>query len=328
MSALFGREEEDAILAEVARAPSVHNIQPARWRFAEREVILFRALDRVLPVADPTGHDVAVSLGASFEGMALALGTRGFRLGGLRPDNAVARGCDVVGRASVDRAALSADPLAAFVATRRSWRGKFDPSLPGDAALIGGLAAADVRVATDLAAMARAHDDATWSFESRPDYHRELWTWLRLSPAHPAYDRDGLNADCLALSTPERVAASVALRPPMFRALAALRLAKPLVSERSQVRSASAVVVFCPRRDEGPFDVGRRFYRLWLEVTALGLHLAPMSASADDPATRAWLERELGVPADRRVANVLRVGRVAPERVAASPRLPLAELRV
>jgi hypothetical protein len=102
---------------------------------------------------------------------------------------------------------------------------------------------------------------------------------------------------------------------------------KALVSESAQTRSAGAVLLFVPARSTSDFDVGRRFYRLWLEVTAAGLCLAPMSALADSPEHNAALCARYAVPAERRLANVLRVG-VAPSEPARSPRLPAGELAV
>jgi hypothetical protein len=128
------------------------------------------------------------------------------------------------------------------------------------------------------------------------------------------------------LSALERWVASKLLEPGRFAWLSRLRLARHLVSEGRQVRSASAAILFCPRRDESSFDIGRRFYRLWLEVTRLGFHLAPMSASADDALTRAALETDHAIRHDRRIANVFRVGRVPDDDVALSPRLPVGEL--
>jgi hypothetical protein len=51
-----------------------------------------------------------------------------------------------------------------------------------------------------------------------------------------------------------------------------------------------------------------------------------MSASADDPATRA--RYEANIPPDRRLANVLRVGHAPVGLVAESYRLPVGELIV
>ena len=324
------RETLESLVREASRAPSVHNVQPARWRFEPGgDVVLFRALDRALPVADPTGHDVQASLGAAFEGMAIALSRLELRLGAAVPEHvAQAEGCEPVVRARISTRGAP-DPLAEYVEQRRSYRGTFSRRGARELDAARSLAAPDVHViddALDIRLSSRSHDAATWRFESRPDHHAELWSWLRLSHRDPNWHRDGLNADCLALSAAERMAAMLLLRPPVFRALGALRVARHLISEASPVRSAIALLLFMPLRTDSAFDVGRRFYRLWLEITAAGLHAAPMSASADDPVTRA--QYDALVPPDRRLANVLRVGHAPSDRVAESHRLPVGELLV
>ena len=175
-----------------------------------------------------------------------------------------------------------------------------------------------------LADLATLHDSATWTLQSRPAYRAERWKWIRLSRKDPRYRRDGLTADSLALSAAQRWV----LPPDRFAMFASMRLARRLASEAAKVRSAGAAIVFCPRRDDTPFDVGRRMYRLWLEITAVGFHLATMSAAADDETSRAALEQQLQVPQDRRVANIFRVGRIDDAKVAESPRLQVKELMV
>ena len=329
---LISAAQQVDVVREAARSPSVHNIQPARWRFDDDDsVVLFRALDRTLPVADPTGHDVQASLGAAFEGLALALSTRGFTLGTPeRESRASAQGCEAVVRASIAANDSAPDTLAKWLLRRRSYRGKFLPSTIEDIRSMAVLLADDARIieSAELPALAARHDAATWGFESQPAYHAELWKWLRLSRTHPRYERDGLNAECLALSPVEAWLANRLLVPSRFSLLSRLGVARHLVSEAPQVRSAVAALVFCPLRATTPFDVGRRMHRLWLEVTAAGLHLTPMSALADDPVSRAALEHQCGVGGDRRVANVFRVGRALEGAVAVSPRLPVSELLV
>ncbi len=324
------RETIEALVREAARAPSVHNVQPARWRFEPGgDVVLFRALDRTLPVADPTGRDIQTSLGAAFEGMSIALSRLGLGLGSPIVERAAqAEGCAPVVRARIASHG-TLDPLAVQVARRRSYRGRFSRRGARELAAARLLLADDVAViddALDIRLASKSHDAATWRFESRRDYHAELWSWLRLSRHHPRYRRDGLTADCLSLSPTERIAAMVLLRPIVFSILAHVRIARLLISEAVAVQSAIALVLFIPRATDSPFDTGRRFYRLWLELTATGLHAAPMSASVDDPATRAWYEAR--IPRDRQVASVLRVGHAPFERVAESPRLPVGELLV
>ena len=323
-------EEARELAAEAARAPSVHNVQPARWRFLPAgEVLLFRDLARALPAADPSGHDVLLSMGAAFEGMALALSRRGIGLAEReRGGEAAEPGLELVARAAlVDGAA--ADPLAQWVPHRRAFRGIFAPTGAGEIASLTGIA--DVRVIADRAAireLAARYDRASLGFLRRPPYLRELYDWCRFSRRHPSWDRDGLNADCLALSAVERVAASWLLRPPVFALLRRLGLGRVVISEAAQIRSAGAVVLFVAPRTQPPFAVGRRFYRLWLEITALGLVLVPMSALADDPAEAERLAEAHGVPPTHRVVNVFRVGKVGPRGAATSPRLPVGELLV
>jgi hypothetical protein len=325
---MFTPETRAALLREAARAPSVHNVQPARWQLADDgTVVLSRARGRELPVGDPTGHDLHASLGAAWEGMSIALSRLGWSLGA--PEPVAERGDELfqpVARGRIRPGAASPDPLAPFVFGRRSHRGRFDACTDETRARLRTITSGDAIVIEERAAIeavAILHDRATWHAESDADYHRELWTWLRLSPRDPNWARDGLNADCLALSLLERTAARVLLRPAVFSLLSRLGIARHLVSEAPQVRSAAALVLFVPPRELAPFDAGRRFYRLWLELTAAGLFAAPMSATSDFAETRDEISRRFGVPPDRRVANVLRVGTVA--SAAESPRLPVEE---
>src|SRR5688572_11374328 len=77
---ILGGEIQRALVAEASLAPSVHNVQPARWRFTGGGLILFEDRSRRLAAGDPTGRDSATSLGAAAEGMAIALSRHGLRL--------------------------------------------------------------------------------------------------------------------------------------------------------------------------------------------------------------------------------------------------------
>ena len=331
MTALLHESDVPDVVTLAARAPSVHNIQPARWRFTENQVTLFRALDRTLPVADPEGNDVTMSLGAAFEGTSLALSERNLALDEIRlkPDETAA-GCASIAKATIIPGGVR-DPLAAYVTKRRSFRGKFAAFERRDVSRIKSIEADDAIIIVDrstICDIATAHREASWMFEKNEAYHRELWSWLRLSPQHSSWKRDGLNADCLSLSEMERTAARVLLSPLMFSGLSRLGIAKRLVSEEAQVRSAGALVVFAPLKAVTSFDAGRRFYRLWLEITAGGYNAVPMSASADDPLSNATIAALVTLSRDRRIANVFRVGRPGTPPPAMSPRLPASELLV
>ena len=324
----FTRAEQLELVRSAARAPSVHNVQPARWRFADGgEVQLHRALERALPAADPSGRDVRQSLGASFEGLALALSCRGLALGApsfARP------GLELVATARVT-AGGEPDPLAELVERRRAFRGRFDPASEAELSALRAHfdSVADVRLvlgAPVLDELARRYDRASYGFLSQPAYWREFHGWCRFLRSHPDYARDGLNAECLALSAPERLAAALFLRPPVFALMRKLGLGPALVSEAAQIRSSAAVLLFAPRRELDPFDAGRRFYRVWLELTALGFHACPLSALADARSAGAALEREHGIPSEHALLNAFRVGVVRRTPVPQSARLPQQEL--
>lgn len=330
-----------AIVREAAYAPSAHNVQAARWGWRRQDsvIALLRDPARTLPVGDPTGRDDRVGLGAALEGFALAAGVHGLSVMNLAwgEDAVAAVGTRSAGQLEVAASfnlqeGAAADPLAAFAALRRTWRGRLVHNERAMAALAlfrNDAEAADVRLlgrelGEEIAAWI---DEATWAFERQPRYHHELWTWMRLDPRDPAYLRDGLTADALLLSEAERVVARVLMHPTPFRLLQRTGLGKALVSERAATRTAAGFVCYCPPATLDDHQVGRRLYRTWLAATRAGLVLAPMSAIVDHSPTREAIESRLSLDPGRRLVQVFRAGTVhgLPPR---SPRLPVEELLV
>lgn len=334
---ILSRDEQLACAGEAGRAPSAHNVQPACWRFgADGRLVLFHRMGRALPVADPTGHDLAASLGSAWEGMVIALSRLGVSLGAPSLDVAAiapAAGCTPVAVAPLGRdpqRPLPPDPDAALVLTRRSERAVFAPSPADIAARVASLAAPDVFALTDRALIAQVaewHDAATLHFMRQRAQVDELVRWLRLSPSHPDWDRDGLTADAMALSPVERIAGRLLLRWPAMRLLRTVGADAALVSEAAQTRSAAAIVAFTPLRATPPFERGRRFHRIWLSFERAGLSACPMSALCDHDASRARLLPHLSLTAERTLAGLWRVG-ISRGTRARSPRLPSAELLV
>ncbi len=329
---MLTRTQQEEIVAEVSRAPSVHNVQPARWRFDGDDVSLLEDRSRRLPAGDPSGRDTAASLGAAFEGMCLALSTRGIQLSPPQHNTAAAG----EGIAPVCTARMSAgatpDPLASLVERRRAWRGKFIPVNPETTTALTALAASrdDVIVGTsadDVSAAARLNDSCSGEFLRDSAYQAELYEWMRLTPDDPRWNRDGLTADCLAMSSVERSAAKVMFKPFNFQMLKMLGLGRPLVAEAARVRTSSAVVVLHRPEKEPPFESGRAFYRLWLELTRIGVVACPMSSIADSARGASDVRVRWGVPRGHRVINVLRVG-AAPSEPPRSARLPIGELLI
>lgn len=330
-----------AIVAEAARAPSAHNVQAARWatRASEARIVLLRDPFRNLPVADPTGRDDRAGLGAALEGFALAAGMRGLQVVDLAwaadahriLGAPMIREFDVVATFQL-RAGGAEDPLAPYVRHRRSWRGALGSDAAASAALERLRDDPDARDARILGAdaapeVARLVDEATWAFERQPAHHAELWRWLRLDPRDPAYHRDGLTADAMLLSNAERAAARLLMRPGVFRILQHTGLGKALVAEGGATRTAAGFLCFCPAAEASDYEVGRGLYRTWLAATRAGLVLAPMSAIADHPHSRAIIEARLALGGGRRLVQIFRAGTID-RQPPKSPRLPVEELLI
>lgn len=305
-------EQQLALVAEAALAPSTHNVQPARWRFQGGGLLLIEDRTRSLPVGDPTGRDAALSLGAAAEGMAIALSGMGQKL--VDPgvtDLPAVDGCLRPVRRFAIEAGGAEDPLRPCVMRRRSHRGRFADATDADRAALAGLAAGDVTIIADpdrVAAIAALADRAGHGFFRDDAFRRELRGWMRLRRSDPRWPVDGLNAEAMAMSPVEAWGAGLVLGP-LFRPLDRVGLAAKLSSEAATVRGAAGLVLVHRGDGEAPFESGRAFYRAWLRIAEAGLHGAVMAALNDDPATRREVLGMAGLPPGRMLINVLRVGR-------------------
>lgn len=320
------------LIAEASLAPSVHNIQPTRWRLlAADTVLLLEDERRRLPAADPSGHDVRLSHGAALEGLSLAFGRHGLRIAQVALDD---RPDEASGLRRIARLTLATggaiDPLASAVAGRRSWRGRFQPadaelrdSLQKLAAEPGLLILPPGSAVAEIAELA---DRAGFHFLCEDAHRRELLAWMRLSRSDPRYRRDGLNAEAMALGSIEAMGASLVLGP-LFPILKRLGLAEPLTRERSKTASG-AIALFHRPEGEDPLEIGRAFYRAWLAMATQGLGACPISVLADWPVSSAALVARHPLPTGRRLVNVFRLGRVPSGSGTARARLPLGELIV
>ncbi|WP_244624168.1 MULTISPECIES: hypothetical protein [unclassified Bosea (in: a-proteobacteria)] len=323
----------EELLAEARQAPSVHNIQPTRWRLiGGDELLLLEDVARRLPAADPSGHDVRLSHGAAIEGLSLALGRRGLRIAQIEPltDATASDGLQPMARITI-AAGGELDGLADFVSTRASWRGGFRPvdqageaafymfsAMAGDVKLVRGAEAVD--------AIAGIADEAGFHFLCDDAHRAELLRWMRLSRSDPAYQRDGLSAEAMAMPGVVAFATRLVLGP-LFSPLRRLGLAATLVSERGKFAN-SAVALFHRPDGEDPLATGRAFYRAWLMMTAQGLAACPVSVLADWPASNRQLIERHGVPEGRRLVNVFRLGQPDGAPAGERARLPVSELIV
>lgn len=126
MTERFDRATVESALEVAVRAPSIHNTQPWAWRLGPDGLALLADRTRQLAVADPDGHSLLVSCGATLHLIELALRADGWRVETtLRPDPSdrdVLAVFRPAGRAQPD--GLAADQVAAAL-NRRSDRRPF-----------------------------------------------------------------------------------------------------------------------------------------------------------------------------------------------------------
>jgi nitroreductase len=328
----FDQETRTALVNEANLAPSVHNIQPARFRFeSDGAISVFEDTRRRLTVGDPSGADNWKSVGAASEGLVMALSARGVGADVVYLDEQTAP-LRRVARITL-KGDANPDALRAAAPQRMTWRGAFARK---DGAAQRGIDA--IRSANDLqlvldpeaiAWVAKLFDRTSLTTLRDDAYRAELRSWMRLSRFNLRYGRDGLNARALALSGVEAMGAGFVLGKGGFRTLDRIGLAGPLMAEGGKVRSAAALGLFHRAADEHAFVTGRRFYRLWLEIAAAGLCLCPMSVLADDAAAAKAIGDRFSLPPDRKLVTVFRIGR-KPERARFAPRarLPARDLIV
>lgn len=325
-----------AILEQANLAPSVHNVQPARWRFIAKgeygAIELYCDLSKRLVIGDPEGKDEMISLGTTFEGLSLALSERGLGLGTLNFSKDIRDGnLEKILEASIVPI-KSKDPLALQVENRACFRGVFEaPSIAEKNLLTEELqgisSVSTITEIEDLNMIAELSDKANMFYMGNPMYFSELFSWLRLSPKHPNWNFDGLNADAMSLNFIERFFANIFLTPKIFKILVKMKVALGLISEAPQIKKSTGIVLILADVEQSPFEIGREFYRNWLRITELGFSACPISALADWEYSNKVLREKFNLPDSKMLVNALRVG-IVPQKAkqAKRARRPVTDL--
>ncbi|MBO3090230.1 hypothetical protein [Cellulomonas dongxiuzhuiae] len=342
------------------RAPSAHNTQPWSVRVLDDRIEVAVVPDRVLAAGDPSFRDLLLSLGAWVECVAVAAAADG-RGVTVEPMPHLDRLEDlpVRGPADPDAPVLVLRPDATAYATpftprdvdeRRTDRGRLDPA-PDLRADLPALPPWLVLLQVDDPAMRHLVRLGTAWTASRRAVAAELVRWLRLSPTHPRYARDGMTDRMLRLPpVAARVAAPLTRRPGLHdatltvagwagRAVEAVVRARPLpVAPRPGEPLEGPQHLVLVARTPGvlgatealdarlglpPADVveaGRALQRTWLHAARAGLAVAPHSEVVDSPHAVAGLRRRLGLRRSQVALAVFSVGRPAAP-VPRSPRL-------
>ncbi len=282
--------------ADWQRAPSAHNTQP--WTVhasGDARLAIGWQEDRTLPLGDPTGRDLMLSLGCVAEALAVVAADLGLAAHVEWEVDRAARRAATVVLTGVDQPAdVPSGEWLAALRHRRTARGPHVevPTIRQVWALAEDIGVDAVVLPPRLVDRLLPVADR-WSMTGPPA--AELADWLRLDPDDPRYTQDGLSDRALELSRSEVVGLRWAMRPriaPVLRGTGAMRL----LAQQATVRPVGTVVALTGApdpSDEELADRGRRLMRLWLAADRIGWSAHPLSQLLDCPRTATALVDDL-----------------------------------
>jgi nitroreductase len=275
------RETALAALELAARAPSLHNTQPWRFRIGAETVEVFADPARRLPATDPDERDLLISCGAVLHHLRVALAALGAFAATTRlpdPD----RPDQVATLEVTPRTATHADleAVAAIMRRRSDRRAYGARPLPDDrlaeltrrAAAQGALLRV-VRTAAARSALVSAIAEADHLQRSNPSYVRELAAWTGA--------RTGRDDGVPAASAPTRTGYGDL----PVRRFHAPRLHAP---EECEPDGAGTLLVLGTSGDDrhARLRAGEALSAVLLAATGMGLAACPLSQPLELPETR------------------------------------------
>ncbi|KUI32761.1 hypothetical protein [Mycobacterium sp. GA-2829] len=312
------RETVHAALSLAARAPSIHNSQPWRWRVGHDSLHLYAERSLHLPHTDPDARELLISCGAALNHAVVALAALGWRAEIHRFPNPAEPG-HLAALALHRQTPHEADiALAAAIPRRRTDRRLFSPwpVAAGDIALIGARAAragvlmrrveATSQLRSAVAAAVRQH-------AADLGYLAELATWSGRHAATAGVPAASVPAAVAGAPLPARVFAGAALKQP----------------EGAEPADDNAVLLALGTADDDALArlrAGEAASLALLTATAIGLASCPVTEPLEIPATRDAVQTEVfGASAFPQL--LFRVGwaPVNADPLPPTPRRPLAE---
>jgi nitroreductase len=320
MSAYFpDRDTVHAVMSLAARAPSVHNSQPWRWRVSTRSLHLHADPDRHLAATDPDGRDLVLSCGASLHHCVVALAALGWQSKVHRypnpadPDHLAA--IEVYRHVASDLDIGLAAAIPRRVTDRRHYSSWAVPQV--EIGLMGARAARAgvmLRQVESLPKLQGIVAEAAWRHATDADYLTELTIWS---------GRYGSVAGVPARSAPK----SDPTAPLPARLFAGPQLAQP--PDVAPDRDAAVVLALGTKEDSALawLRAGEVTSLVLLSATALGLASCPVTEPLELRETRDAVQTDVfgdsGFP-----QMLLRIGwaPVDADPLPSTPRRPLDEV--
>jgi len=300
----------ERIVQDANLAPSIHNAQPTRWRLRKDTIEVAADLQVSLPHADPDQWSIGLSCGAAVEATVLACRARGLVahvIDRWDEDNRHTwRGHRMAAQIYLSEQGTP-DALFDQLSCRFTWRNGFQVETPR----LYGWTRQDTQLIMDTQTrewIARANDAASFLILNNKGFRQELLHWMRLHPNHPRWAFDGLSRDALLM--PPDVARRVRLGfGPLWSLLRLTGQTRAMTAEFAKTMTAPVIAAFHVRADASATLAGHAYLRMWLEATKLGFAGWPMAALTDHAATRAAICERLNIGPDRRLVQVMRLGK-------------------
>ncbi|OBG60509.1 MULTISPECIES: NAD(P)H nitroreductase [unclassified Mycobacterium] len=272
------------VLSLAARAPSVHNTQPWRWRVDASSLHLYSDESRQLPNIDPDGRDLMLSCGAALHHCVVALAAVGWLSKVTRFPNPA----DPSHLAAIELSPHRADSvdiaLAAAIPRRRTDRRYYSswPVPVGDVALMAARAARSGVTLCQVEDLDNLREIVAQSVRDHlnQDYLAELTAWS---------GRYASVAGVPARNTP--APDPTAKIPGRFFAGPVL----PMPAESSAAEDNAVVVALGTRNDDrlAQLRAGEATSVVLLTATSLGLASCPVTEPLEVPDTRAAVQSDI-----------------------------------
>jgi nitroreductase len=305
------------LIATAARAPSVHNSQPWRFRVSPSAVELWCDPRRKLS-ADAIGREMLISCGAALYGLRLAVRSLGYQpVVKLLPDRSrLGLLAEVTVGAAAPIDALEKRMLAA-VPHRHTHRGPFLPG-PLPAGLLAGLqndaliehaTLALVEEGLPYHRLSRIADAAVRRGDLDPRAQAEIRRWTRSTTSAA---RDGIPATALAASPQAAEPGRLSQRDfDLGRGISRL-------PGGGAAPAATGVLLTSGDRRADWVRAGQALQRLLLHAASTWVFASLYTQPLEDAVTRALIRDQLGLPGHPQM--LLQLGRAA--TAASTPRRP------